>query len=191
MSSQDEHDPFVELLSGIELPPVDLERREAIFTKTRGTLRRRRIVRRCLWTGALAACYVVGVLSVLGWQSINPRMDVAVQPINNGTNASETAPAQHTSPQTTPAIESNDQTQSTVVQSAPEETLTTFEKMRRAGDRQLNVRNNLQGAIGCYRRALDFATDDELRIVPDRDSWLLISLKENRVEERKHGRKKI
>jgi hypothetical protein len=52
------------------------------------------------------------------------------------------------------------------------------------------VRGNLHGAIGCYRRALDFASDDELQIVPQRDSWLLIPLKEARLETRKHAHEK-
>jgi hypothetical protein len=77
-----------------------------------------------------------------------------------------------------------------VVQTEPSVALTTFEKLRRAGDRQLNDRGNLQGAIGCYRRALDSASDDDLQIVPERDSWLLIPLKEARLEIRKHVHKK-
>lgn len=65
-----------------------------------------------------------------------------------------------------------------------------FENFRRAGDRQLFERGNVRNAMDCYRRALSHANDQELRIQIDRDSWLLMSLKQSRMEERKHVRPK-
>lgn len=190
MSSQ-EKDPLADLLHGVTLAPADNTRREEIFARTRGVLQRRRVMRRAARVAALATCYMIGALSVLGWQAIRhqsqptERQTVAdAGPRGTTEKASETPSA----PSQTPPTE---EMAKTVTPSIPAESLTTFEKLRRAGDRQLNEKGNLQGAIGCYRRALDFASDDELRIVPERDSWLLIPLKEVRLETRKHAQKKI
>jgi hypothetical protein len=188
MTPHDERDPLAELLSGVAIPPGDPVRREAIFAQTRGVLWRRRMVRRGTWVATLTACYVVGALSVLAWQSARPQDRLAGQPSDVQREAPE-APPENVQP---PAEEPTpDKLQPALAQApVPEDSLTTFEKLRRAGDRQLNERGNLQGAIGCYRRALDFASDDDLQIVPERDSWLLIPLKEARLETRKHVHKK-
>jgi len=185
MTPDDEHDPLVDLLSSVTLPPADHDRREAIFNQTRGVLWRRRFVRRSAWVAALATCYVVGALSVLAWQSTQRNPFDAPQAGTNEKRAVD-LPKQPT-PAPEPTAESDNPEQE-VTPVAP--ALTTFEKLRRAGDRQLNQRGNLQGAIGCYRRALDVASDAELQIVPERDSWLLIPLKEARLEIRKHAHKK-
>lgn len=190
MFPRDERDPLADLLSGVMLPPADPLRREAIFTETRGVLRRRRLVRRALRTTSLAACYVVGALSVLGWQSIHHQPELAGKPGGVIGTSSATSPEDSNRPSDPSPARSPGEAQNAVARSTPVETLTTFEKLRRAGDRQLHERGNLQGALGCYRRALDFASDDELQIVPDRDSWLLIPLKENRLEARKHVHRK-
>jgi hypothetical protein len=189
MAPQDERDPLNDLFSGVVLPPHDPARREAIFAQTRPVLRRRRIVRRCAWGAALAACYAVGALSVLAWQSDRPRDQLAGPPDGK----IEIQNARPTDEPTLPRPEpgpSSDEGGNMIARSEPAASLSTFEKLRRAGDRQLNERGNLQGAIGCYRRALDFASDDELQIVPQRDSWLLIPLKEARLETRKHAHEK-
>ena len=191
MTPHDEQDSLAVLFGNVVLPPVDDLRREAIFVQTRGVLWRRRLLRRSAWVVALATCYVVGALSVLAWQSAVPRDSLAGQPEAPAEIKSPHSPEQ---PQPSPTREEPtrlpDEPQQAIAQVEPAETLTTFEKLRRAGDRQLNQRGNLQGAIGCYRRALDFASDVDLQIVPERDSWLLIPLKEARLETRKHAHKK-
>lgn len=190
MSDQDQQDALANLLSGLVLPPTDHSQREAVFAQTQGVLRRRRVTRRVLQVTSLAACYFVGVLSVLGWQSIQLRNGLAHQQ-NAAVDGPSVVAVQEPDPAPKP-----DQTAAPVTTEVadhlqqPIETLTKFERLRRAGDRQLIENGNLQGAIGCYRRALDFASDDELKIVPERDSWLLIPLKEVRLEARKHAQKK-
>ncbi len=191
MSFHEENDSLSELLIGGTLPPADPLRREAIFARTRGVLRRRRLVRRGILIATLASCYVVGVASALNWQSLHRQHEIAVRPDHVHENSITTPPPRESIPPSEPQpVHSSADAHNPIAQSQPSETLTTFEKLRRAGDRQLNERGNLKGAILCYQRALDFASDDEWRIVPDRDSWLLISLKETHLEERKHGHKK-
>ena len=201
MTPHDELDPLADLLSNVSLPPPDPVLREAIFAQTRGVLRRRRWVRRGTWAAAFAACYAIGVLSGLAWQPARANNQLAVEPREEvETDRPASAEKSGLAPDSSPALPepprqeptySQDVPQNNIAQSEPSDpSLTTFEKLRRAGDRQLNGRGNLQGAIGCYRRALDCASDDELQIVPERDSWLLIPLKEARLETRKHDHKK-
>jgi hypothetical protein len=192
MHPENEHDPLSELLSGVELPSVNSMHREAVFLQTCGVLRRRRLLRQCSWIAALASCWAVGVFSTLAWQSVWPPGHVAAQPgdgaIENRAPTPTKQPALPTEPSDPGRL--TEEAPTVIARSEIADSLTTFEKMRRAGDRQLNERGNMQGAIGCYRRALDYASDDDLQIVPQRDSWLLISLKEARLENRKHVHKK-
>jgi hypothetical protein len=58
---------------------------------------------------------------------------------------------------------------------------------RRAGDAFLG-RDDVQGALRCYRRALDGATAADLAIQADSDSWLLMSLKMARKKEKLDAR---
>jgi hypothetical protein len=196
MSPESEHDRLLELLSGIELLPDNPNQREAIFSQTCGILRRRRMLRRISWLAALSSCYVLGVCTVLAWQAGQHRDRVAVRPgsnaieIDHSTRTEEPTTPSSTAPNLPEASHSVDLAPTEITQSLPEDDLTTFERMRRAGDRQLNERGNVKGAIGCYRRALEFASDDDLQIVPERDSWLLIPLKKSRMETRKHVYKK-
>ena len=196
MTPHDELDPLADLLSNVSLPPTDPVLREAIFAQTRGVLRRRRWMRRGTWAAAFTACYAIGVISGLAWQPARANNQLAVQPRGEvETDRPPSAEKPELAPDSSPALpeppHSQDGTQNTIARVEPSDpSLTTFEKLRRAGDRQLNGRGNLQGAIGCYRRALDYASDDELQIVPERDSWLLIPLKEARLETRKNDHKK-
>jgi hypothetical protein len=187
MNPENEHeelDPLTALLSSVALPLPDDRRREAIFQQTRGVLWRRRLARRSAWVAALAACYIVGGLSVLAWQSAQRNTLDAPQAGTNETKLPDLPAEEKRPPMPEPAPAEPMETVDPIEPGSL--ALTTFEKLRRAGDRQLNERGNLQGAIGCYRRALDFASDNDLQIASDRDSWLLISLKQARLETRKH-----
>jgi hypothetical protein len=201
MNQQSEDDRLSELLGHVSLPVSDPREREAIFAQTLGVLRRRRWKRYSVWVAALASCYAIGVLSCLAWQSARQHSQLAAQ--SNAVREKEDSASSSKAgrlPDSIPVSPKPSRRQPASFQDEPTRpvaqtepaavALTTFEKLRRAGDRQLNDRGNLQGAIGCYRRALDFASDDDLQIVPERDSWLLIPLKEARLEIRKHVHKK-
>ena len=201
MIPDDDLDPMAELLGGVRMPPVDLALRDAIFTQTCGILWQRRWGRRGAWVTAFAACFVCGVMTGRVWTATPANNQATALP---GQNVDASAPDSAVRPEDVPGtlpssealrpaqaqpVRSSDAPQTVVAKTVPS-TLTTFEKLRRAGDRQLNERGNLQAAIGCYRRALDCASDNELEIVPERDSWLLIPLKEARLEAGKHVQKK-
>ena len=193
MNPENEQDPLSELLSGFEFPPSNPGHREAVFSQTCGVLRRRRLLRRMTRIAAFVACWIFGVFSVLAWQAVQRHQQIAELPADRAIETKSSLPAEKDpapsdtmiSPPETDRSESD-----SISRSESSGPLTTFEKMRRAGDRQLNELGNLRGAIGCYRRALDFASDNDLQIVPERDSWLLIPLKEARLESRKHVHKR-
>lgn len=129
-----------------------------------------------------------------------PHPDLAILPQAISQSESETPPPaarlaplqnalQANTPIHSPALDSfQSRSDAIVTMKSPKQS--PFERLRLAGDRQLRQFGNLGSAVGCYRLALDFATDEELRVVPDRDSWLLISLKEERAEVRKNVPKK-
>ncbi|MBS0201908.1 MAG: hypothetical protein JSS49_03350 [Planctomycetes bacterium] len=201
MNSDEPLDPLAELLRDMELPPIDLSQRNAIFARTRSVLWRRRWGRRGAWGMAFVACYSVGVLTGRAWpvpandslslQGLPPvHVPSPAMPVPALAVPLPTHPTQETIPQTHP-VESTEEPQAPIV-AVPslDVKVSSFEKLRQAGDRQLNQLGNLQAAIGCYRRALDCATENELKVVPERDSWLLIPLKEARLEARKHVSKK-
>ena len=58
---------------------------------------------------------------------------------------------------------------------------------RRAGDLHLNNGDQL-AAIRCYRSALKSAQPDDLIVQPDKDSWLLMTMKFDRQKEMKNAR---
>jgi hypothetical protein len=65
--------------------------------------------------------------------------------------------------------------------------VTRFEAYRRAGDRFLREPAQLSMAVRSYTNALSVASAEERAISPERDSWLLMALKDSRIKERSHG----
>jgi len=55
--------------------------------------------------------------------------------------------------------------------------LTPYDRLRRAGDQQLEEYADIPGATRSYQKALQIASSDQRRIAPDRDTWLLMALK--------------
>lgn len=202
MNQEGPPDPLELLLRDIEFPPMAQSQRDAIFAQTCGVLWRRRWGRRGTWGLAFVACYMIGVLTGRTWP-LAANNQLAVQPVSPVILPAPVTPVPANAvPDPVPRSDSPPVRQSLPTQSADvpprsiaavapaKDNLSKFEKLRQAGDRQLNQMGNLQAAIGCYRRALDCATEVELKIVPERDSWLLIPLKEARLEARKHVSKK-
>jgi hypothetical protein len=55
-----------------------------------------------------------------------------------------------------------------------------------AGDRCLNDIGDPEAALRCYERALNAASDDEVRFSAD-DNWLLMAIKNAREKEARHA----
>lgn len=61
-----------------------------------------------------------------------------------------------------------------------------FEQLRRISDLYLYQHGDVTTAIRYYRKALDAATAEELAVAMDKDSWLLIALKQELLREREY-----
>lgn len=214
-SNQDSFEQYFEELHKLPVARPDLA--ESIFAQTRGVLTRRRWFRRVRVAAICVSCYVVGVAS--GWvlkpadvpQIAGHIVEAPVvtvvgvdrhekRAISQPTAIASASAVEQVSPSSNPAgvasVEKpaipDDRKLGTAgpKQAAVRPASSQFENFRRAGDRQLFERGNVENAIECYRRALTHATDRELDIEVDRDSWLLMSLKQSRMEGRKHVRHK-
>lgn len=195
--NQPQHDPhesdaFQEVFRELEtLPETHPDLAEQIFTQTRGVLARRRWLGRTRIVVACLLCYAVGIGS--GWLlkpgapqianeliKVVPPERVKTLPTDDRQVATAESPGTTTTQQQPAQIRS----------AAPAPRRSYFESYRLAGDRQLFEQGNIRVAADCYRRALTRATEQELQVAIDRDSWLLISLKQSRIEELKHVRQK-
>ncbi|MBN2217279.1 MAG: hypothetical protein JW719_07870 [Pirellulales bacterium] len=163
---------------------LDAVLRRAILDRSTRAIRRRRRVRRFAWVAALAACYVAGLASA---QFGRGSMGVtAGLPGNNNVRASAAGSAVASDP-SKPAnyVRIVREPVQEIAASRPAcKPPSRFERLRRISDEYLYQRGDVTTAIHYYRKALAVATDAELAIATDTDSWLLIALKQERLQER-------
>jgi hypothetical protein len=141
--------------------------REGLLERTLGQVRFRRRLRRITSLAALALAFAAGLL-VRTWTGSPPAPEVGVVP---------TRPEEPKSPphRLSPA-ELERQAESIFV---PAESARRF---REAGDGYLAEFGDLRGALRCYRNFLDEADQADLA-QSDSDTWLLASLKKERLKE--------
>jgi hypothetical protein len=183
-SDHPEPDPLSELLSAPP-PSAGGERlRHAVFMQTAGVMRRRRIVRRGLYGTALAACYFAGVATTgLLWRGDGVSGGrIAVQTPEPADGMRETGTANETDPGVKP--------ENQVADDEPR-AKNRFEFFRAAGDHQLLARGDMRAAVRLYARALELASPEELAISAESDNWLLMSLKQSRLEEIRNADQEI
>jgi hypothetical protein len=153
--------------------------RAAVESDAARVLRRRRWLSRARWAAMLAACYAAGLANMWLWlrERPQPQPEVVEQPRAPAAPVppAEVDPFRGDSP---PTIE-----RWAFRQEGPKR----VELYRRAGDGYLE-RNDVQGALRCYRKALDGAAASDLAIRADKDSWLLMSLKMSRQKEKPDAR---
>lgn len=160
--------------------PVDNEAlRQAMYTRTRIVLHRRRRLRQFAYAAALLVSFAVGLLAM--WMTVPAR------------NASKGSPlpapvASRDEPQLpdAPPPSSDD--------SALEREWLAFdsedhrgELYRQAGDRYIRDKNDPQSALRCYSNALDNGTEQDLAISTD-DNWLLMAIKDARQKEKNYAK---
>jgi hypothetical protein len=168
-----------------QAPRPDL--RGEILAQTQGVLRRRRYLRRAGYALALAGCYVAGILTMSLATPVPPALARQDQPAPWKVASLTPAPApQETVLESSPerdrhAVAKNRQAVTPVRQ-------TRFEKLRKAADRALVEQGDMMSAVKLYKKALDVAKPEELAISAERDNWLLISLKEARLQEKQNAK---
>jgi hypothetical protein len=169
-----------DLLSAPLPGPGDPAFRQALLARTTRLVRRRLWVRRGAYAAALAACYIAGLLTT--------RPDRPPQEPAPETQVAKVEPA--------PPVEASPSPKADPPEQAPAIVLEQWGPLvakdrradlyRRAGDRYLAESNDTLAALRCYRQALD-AAPDQWDIAAE-DSWLLMTLKEARIKERRDGK---
>jgi hypothetical protein len=177
MTSEFDDDTLNRLLPSTDAPDSGL--REAILHRTRGVVRRRLYVRRVGYALALAGCYLAGILTMSLATPQAPAVVQQVQPAPADNHAPPPAPH----PQKIAVEKPVENKRPTIARVRP----TRFEKLRQAADRAL-VEQDMIAAVKLYKKALDVAKPEELAISVERDNWLLISLKEARLQEKQNAK---
>ena len=160
------------------LVPPDLEENDelqaAVFVRTLGVIRRRRRTRRCVLTAGLLGCYLAGAMTVSLWPSGEKH--------STGATIAQRTAKQKTQP--TPAtVAARDDDR----QRPPPPKLSGYEHWRRLGDHFLRDYNNISLATQSYSQALALATEEERATSTDRDTWLLLALKKDKLREKQHA----
>jgi len=143
--------------------------------------RHARIQRR--WTfvqnvAGATACYAVGMLTMWFWMHSSP-------PDSMTATDQETSVSEPTFPEFTQQV--SDEPQSGHSAEQPQAVPlagpagSRYEALRVLGDRYLLQQGKVDLAVDVYSRALDEATQAEFAISYEHDSWLLISLKRDRL----------
>jgi hypothetical protein len=174
-----EAEGFEELLGRI--PPVAAEdrlRHELLWQTTTLLVRRRRL-KLLAYAGALAACYLAGVLSMRLWR-VSPTVEQP--PVAQGQTSAPQKPS-------TKPIEPRSLPAGAVEQEARADREHRRQLYRLAGDRYLEENSDAVSALRCYREALQSGSDSDLTISPD-DNWLLMALKKDKQEEVNRARNK-
>jgi hypothetical protein len=160
--------------------------RQAVFDRSARVLCRRRAVRRFGWVAALAACYAAGLATArFGPSSAIGSASVAA--VSPGATGAASAPAAPSRPRNYVRVISDGPAENPA--KPPVKRPSRFVWLCRTSDRYL-AQGDVTAAIGYYRKALAVATDEELAIATDRDSWLLIALKHERLQEKKDESRK-
>lgn len=149
---------------------------ERVRSRYAGIQRRRTYARNI--AGA-TVCYAVGVLSMWLWMQspVEPEAEPAMQPVTSVTEPVLPDSVAHAGE--TPDSDPGDEHPEVATLTAPVES--RYEALRALGDRYLLQQGKVDLAVDVYRRALDEAKGAESAISYEHDSWLLISLKRDRL----------
>ncbi len=176
-----EPDPLDELLR-VQRPEGARPIGPELLARTKLLVGRRKTVRRLGMVAALAVCYLAGAATVWGWRGppAQPDGSVVRQTDVPGQGPNESIGVLSRRPQTPrPKARSR---------STPQLARAGFDEIRRLSDRYLYEEGDILAALRYGVRALDRATPEESEISVERDSWLLMALKEARKRENQNDR---
>jgi hypothetical protein len=183
MNNLPEPDPWDGQLERVPAIGQTVEFRQALLLRTTRLVRRRVWVKRAATVSALAACYAAGLLT-MHWAAPRPNQietQVASAQVSSGPKKVDDPPKiEALQPPAEASAEILEQWGPLV---DPERRPALY---RRAGDRYYADNSDLQGALRCYRLALDAGSQTDLQIAAE-DNWLLIALKEARTKEKKNA----
>jgi hypothetical protein len=174
-------DPLDELLQS-HLPPPPPVWKESLLSRTTRVLRWRRRGRQLRFVVVLTACYAAGMLS-MRFLRAEPAVEVHKEIVYVRTEPQPEPPR----PRQAPPAPEQQLTALALEWQAAENPERSAELNRRAGDRYFEDENDFESAVRCYKRFLSVCADQELEIDP-KDNWLLVTLKNARLEERRHAK---
>jgi hypothetical protein len=175
-----EPDPLEGMLRPPSVPPESEALRQAVYMRTWGVLRRRRLVRQFAYAAALLVSFGAGLLVMRVTTRPAPAPDLSARSVsesespssNNPPSASPESPKPPALVKEWNAFDSEDR---------------HGELYRQAGDSYLEEEYDPQSALRCYTNALDHGTKQDLTISAD-DNWLLMAIKGARQKENNHAK---
>ena len=172
------NDPLDQFLATDFTGPITPGLRQTVFAKTARVLRRRRVARRLMWVGALAASFLAGMATMSG----EGRQKSSDSQVASGEIMQKDAVKPSDTP-VVPVAKAEEPTSLVDLEwrafdSRDNRAALFFE----VAQRYLEEQNDYEAALRCYRQALDAAPRADLAIRPD-DNWLVMALKEARQKE--------
>jgi hypothetical protein len=171
------NDPVEQFLGTDFSAPAAAGLQQVVLAKTMCVLRRRHLRRRLAWAGALAACFLAGMGTMLLWhtlelpeqqaQRLHPKEDLAANQEKPAAPSAKPEPPPSLAELEWRAFDSRDNRATLFFEVA---------------QRYLEEERDYDSALRCYRQALDAAPREALAIRPD-DNWLVMALKEARLKE--------
>jgi hypothetical protein len=160
----DPSDDLLDRILSVDSSPCgNASLREATLAKTIGVIRFRRRMKKCVVAASLLGCYFAGMATTGFWR---PAGHTRLQaPVEQAAIAPRPAP---------PVVAKVDR----------------VEALRRNADRQLLQFGDVELALRDYKRVLDLTPADQRAISPERDSWLMMALKDARSKEKRYVRSK-
>jgi hypothetical protein len=175
-----EPDPLEGMLRPPSVPPESEALRQAVYLRTRGVQRRRRLVRQLAFAAALLVSFGAGLLVMRATTRPAPAPDLSARSAREGESPPSTNPPSALPMSPKPpalvkewnAFDSDDQ---------------RGELYRRAGDSYMEDEIDPQSALRCYTNALDHGAKQDLTISAD-DNWLLMAIKNARQKENAYAK---
>jgi len=162
---------------------TDSALRAKVLARTTAVIRTRRRMKRAGAVAALAGCYLAGVLTMSALRA--PAAPISAAPggltaentVHGDSNTAPPVTRPLVRPEDDGVIPSSGPAARTVAKFSP------YDRLRRTGDRQLEDDNDVAAAARTYRRALKLASPTERDIVLDKDTWLLMAMKNNQTDK--------
>jgi hypothetical protein len=156
-------------------PAADPALRTRILGDTNRVLRRRVWGRRIARTGAMAAYFAAGVVTLA---ITRPTPDPVVINVIRVEKVLVEPPVQQSTEPIGPLAREMERDAEQLARAE------AAKRFRQAGDRYFADEGNYDAALRCYRNYLDAAGPEELVPAPADDNWLLLALKNARLKER-------
>ena len=164
-------------------PPDNEALRQAVYTRTRRVLHRRRRVRQFAYAAGLMVSFAAGLLAM--WMTMPARSASKDLPSSAPLAATPEKPSAEENPCLRRGLA--DESALATEWTAFDSTEHRAELYRKAGDRYMEEENDPLSALRSYGNSLDNGVEQDLAISSD-DNWLLMAIKDARQKEKNHAK---